>query len=383
MKTRLLAFIDVLRGAGLSITVAETLDAMQAVGVLGVGREALLEGLAAAVVKDEADRPTFEAVFDRFFAVPVRPRGKGKHPRPSDDGNGHGAGQAGGLSHKQREAEPHRQEPSRRSESAHRERERAHGRERTRERPDRSGQRLARQRALQAVPFCEMTAADVEACAELVAELAQRFRAHLSRRQRHAARGRLDLRRTLRRSISKGGVPIEPAFRERRPGRPDLVALTDSSHSVATASNFLLALLAPAPAFCRRVRLFAFVDQPVEVSLESGRVMLHESLDLYARSDFGHVLVTFWQQYEPLLTRNTILLILGDARNNRRPPRADILARMHAAVRRVVWLNPEPPQRWNSGDSVMHLYRRHCDTLLAASNLRELSTALRQTFRVS
>lgn len=376
MKTRLLTFIDVLRGAGLSITVAETLDAMQAVGALGVGREALLEGLAAAVVKDESDRPTFEAVFDRFFAVPGRQRGKGKHPHPSDDGNGHGAGQAGGLAHKQREAEPHRQEPRRRAESERR------GRESARERPDRSGQRLARQRALQAVAFREMTAADVEACAELVAELARRFRAHLSRRQRHTTRGRLDLRRTLRRSISKGGVPIEPAFRQRRPGRPDLVALADSSHSVATASDFLLALLTPAPTFGRRVRLFAFVDRPVEVSLESGRVILHESLDLYARSDFGQVLVTFWQQYEPLLTRNTILLILGDARNNRRPPRSDVLARMHAAVRRVVWLNPEPLQRWDSGDSVMHVYKRHCDILLAASNLRELSTALRQTFRV-
>jgi uncharacterized protein with von Willebrand factor type A (vWA) domain len=374
LKTRLLSFVDALRGAGLSITVAETLDAMRAVAALGIARAALRDGLAAALIKDEADRPVFEAAFDRFFAVPRGAHGKAKRPQPSADGYGHGEGPPSGLSRPERETQRRRPEPSRRPDSVH-ERAREH------EGPDHPGRQLARRRALQTIAFSEMTAPEVEACAALVAELAQRFRAHVSRRQRRASRGRLDLRRTLRRSISTGGVPINPTFRQRRPGHPDLVALCDYSHSVATASNFLLALLAPAQGFFRRVRLFAFVDQPVEVSLESGRLVPHEPLDLYARSDFGQVLVAFWQRYEPLFTRNTILLVLGDARNNRRPPRADLLARMQTVVRRVVWLNPEPPQRWDSGDSVMRTYKRYCDTLLAAANLRELSIALRHTFR--
>jgi uncharacterized protein with von Willebrand factor type A (vWA) domain len=224
-----------------------------------------------------------------------------------------------------------------------------------------------------------MSPDETEECDVLVAELAQRFRAHLSRRQRTARRGRLDVRRTIRRSISKGGVPIEPAFRQRQPGAPDLVALCDHSHSVAAASRFLIGLLAPAQRFFRRVRLFAFVNRPVEVSVEFGMLVPHERLDLYARSDFGNVLVEFWRHHEPLLTRNTILLILGDARNNRRPPHAETLGRLRSAVRRVVWLNPEPLSRWNTGDSTMRSYQHYCDALLSATTIRELYAALLQT----
>ena len=94
MKDRLLSFIDALREAGLAITLAEALDAMHVVGVTGVEPQAFREGLAAALVKDEADRPAFDAVFERFFAVPARGRGLGERPRPSDEGQGRGSGRA-------------------------------------------------------------------------------------------------------------------------------------------------------------------------------------------------------------------------------------------------------------------------------------------------
>jgi uncharacterized protein with von Willebrand factor type A (vWA) domain len=375
LKTRLLNFIDALRGAGLSITVAETLDAMRAVGAIGVERAAFREGVAATLVKDEADRPAFDAVFDQFFAAPGRQRGKGDRPRPSAEGEGRGSGKPGTVPRPQMESDPQQRAPAQREPPEQRHAEMREGKQEER------GERLARARALLSIPFQTMSARQIEECDALVAELAHRFRAHLRRRQRAARRGRLDLRRTLRRSIGTGGVPMEPAFRRRRPGRPGLVALCDCSHSVATASRFLLALLTPAQTFFRRVRLFAYVDRPVEVSIESGALVPHEPLDLYARSDFGKMLVTFWDRDEPLLTRNTILLILGDARNNRRPPRADVLGRMHSEVRQVVWLNPESVARWNTGDSVMRSYERHCNAVLAASTLRELYAALRLSFR--
>jgi uncharacterized protein with von Willebrand factor type A (vWA) domain len=103
---------------------------------------------------------------------------------------------------------------------------------------------------------------------------------------------------------------------------PDPVGLWDCSHSVATATQFLLGLLEAAPKFFRRVRLFAFVDRPIEISIEGGLLVPHEGLDLLARSDFGKVLVGFSGRYNSLLNWNSILLILGDARNNRRPPRS-------------------------------------------------------------
>jgi uncharacterized protein with von Willebrand factor type A (vWA) domain len=150
---------------------------------------------------------------------------------------------------------------------------------------------------------------------------------------------------------------------------------------VAIVSDFLLALISPAASYFRHVRTFAYVDRMCEVSFENGYVVPHETLDLYARSDFGKVLQQFWRdEGERLLTRNTIVLVLGDARNNRRPPRPDLLARIRERVKTLIWLNPEPRERWNTGDSVMGLYAPVCDTVLTCSNLQELFIALQQAW---
>jgi uncharacterized protein with von Willebrand factor type A (vWA) domain len=192
-----------------------------------------------------------------------------------------------------------------------------------------------------------------------------------------------ELGRTIRRALTRGGVPIELVLRAPRPGKADLLALVDLSYSTATAAEFLLALLAPVRRFFRRVTLLAYVDRPCAVSFENGHVVPHEPLDLNARSDFGNVLKLLEAHHDLALGRNTVLLVLGDARNNRRPPRADILHRLRRQVHRVVWLNPELPERWNTGDSVMASYERHCDALIAASSPRTLSAALDELARLA
>jgi uncharacterized protein with von Willebrand factor type A (vWA) domain len=373
VKARLHTFVGMLRDAGLPVSVAETLDALNAVRVVGIERSSFREGLAATLIKDEADRAAFDAAFDRCFPSIGRQHGKGLRQQPTGDGgNGRGGKSAMQLRPSQPDAReqnsrPHQPSPiDQRAPELHPVKADRH-------------RLLSGNRCLQAIPFEQMSPQDAERCDALIAQLARRFRAHLSRRQRTARRRHLDIRRTIRRSISKGGVPILPAFRSRRPGAPDLVALCDCSHSVARVTSFLIGLLSPAQEFFRRVRFFAFVDQPVEMSIEDGTLIPHERLDLYARSDFGRVLVGFRHRYEPLLNRNTILLVLGDARNNRQPPRPDVLARIRYAVRRVVWFNPEPIVHWNTGDSVMSAYQRYCDEVIATSTIQQLHAALRRS----
>jgi uncharacterized protein with von Willebrand factor type A (vWA) domain len=371
LKNQILRFIDTVRAAGIAASIAESLDATRAVATVGLDRAAFREALAATLVKDEAERPTFDAVFDRFFAVPGPDRRKRERRPPSgtDGAGGARTGDNPAASPVRRPSETPRTQSARGVPA------------RPADRGPIPGEQLARERAVQRTAFQELSSSEVEACDLLAAALAQRLRRHVSRRQRAARRGRVDIRRTLRRSVGTGGVPIDPAVRRRRPGRPDLLALCDHSYSVATASHFLIALLLPCAAFFRRVHLFAFVDRPVAVSVEHGRLVPHAPLDLYARSDFGRVLVEFWGAHSSVITRNTTVLILGDARNNRRPPRADVLAKIHTAAARVVWLNPEPERRWNTADSVMDLYRQQCDAVLAAGSLRALEIAVRRVFR--
>ncbi|MGE0679349.1 MAG: VWA domain-containing protein [Candidatus Binatia bacterium] len=392
MRDVILNFINELRQSGLCISLSESMDAMQALAAIGLERDFLREALAASLVKEEEDRPTFDEIFARFFAGPGRKR-KGKLEKQTGEGEGQRAKETGMQSRPQEQPakKPQTVEQSSQSQKEQQKRQEQPGTvQETKKRNEKTGRdakedelqaqqetKLALRRALLEKPFKEFDARDVESTKELVAELARRLRGRLSRRYKRGRRGRFDFRRTFRASVARGGAPIELFWRYRRPGKPDLVALCDLSGSVAIVSDFLLALIAPAADYFRRAHTFAYVDRLCEVSFENGYVVPHETLDLYARSDFGKVLQQFWgESGEQLLTRNTIVLVLGDARNNRRPPRPDLLARMHDRVKKLIWLNPEPRERWNIGDSVMSAYTQSCDLVLGCGNLKELLNAL-------
>jgi uncharacterized protein with von Willebrand factor type A (vWA) domain len=187
----------------------------------------------------------------------------------------------------------------------------------------------------------------------------------------------VDLRRTLRAATATGGVPLRLGRRRRRPGKPDLLALCDVSGSVAAASELLLALLAPARRYFRRVRLYAYVDRLCPVSIEDGHLVPEAALDLHGRSDLGRVLVDLWTE-RPRLAPATLVVILGDARNNRRPPRADLVRALRSRVQRLVWIVPELRARWNTGDSVLAAYAPWCDAVYECVDLDGLLRAVRQ-----
>jgi uncharacterized protein with von Willebrand factor type A (vWA) domain len=137
-------------------------------------------------------------------------------------------------------------------------------------------------------------------------------------------------------------------------------------------------LIAPAADHFRRVHLFAYVDRLCPVSIEHGHVAPGGPLDLHARSDFGRVLVEVWEGHRARLTRSTLLLVLGDARNNRLPPRADLLRAIADRVQRIVWLVPEPRARWDTGDSVLRLYAPACEAVVECVDLGAMVRAVQQ-----
>lgn len=416
MRRRLQEFVGALRDGGVPVSVAESLDAMRAVAAVGIDRPRLREALAACLVKDEGDRLLFDSLFDEHFPLVeaaagggrVRRRG-GATPGSSGDGRptagGAGVGSPAAPSRRDgvgaplrpprapgvpREAEAEQpaggagERTAKRLERELRVIERARevsGRSPAAE--DRAGTKMGRQRARQELlrkPFRDYDPLEVEEVRALVAVLAREVRGRIARRLRRARRGRIDMRRTLRRATATGGVAVRLEHRGPRPGRPNLVALCDVSGSVATATELLLGLIAPAADYFRSVETFVYVDRLVAASFESGHLVHEPELDRHAYSDFGRVLAEYCAGPALRLDRNTVVVILGDARNNRRPPRAALLEQIHARAGSVVWLNPEPALRWNTGDSVMALYARACTGVLECSSLGALVDALVRVF---
>jgi uncharacterized protein with von Willebrand factor type A (vWA) domain len=369
VRAALTEFLDEVRAAGVPVSLAEGIDALRAAAAVGVERERLRDGLAAAIVKDEGDRPAFDDAFDRFFAASAIEKRKRKGARPAGDAElGHrGEPTSGAGAVRDTTNEPRRTSPASREAR------------RTRAVPEREPdvERRRRRRALLAKPFRALDPFEAAELAALAEDLARRFRGRL-RRRLHAARrvGRLDFRRTLRRSVAHGGVPLELELRQRRPGRIDVVALCDVSGSVRHATELFIALLGPCRDLLRSLRVVAFVDHAIEATIEGGKLLPHAPIDFHAFSDLGQVLAEIERGDLAPFGRNTLLLVLGDARNNRRPARADVLGRLRARVRAVWWLLPEERIRWGTGDSAISVYRPHCEVLLECADGAGLLSAL-------
>lgn len=217
------------------------------------------------------------------------------------------------------------------------------------------------------VEFLSAYAEQLAALRRLVHPLARRLASRLAVRRKHAKRGTLDMRRTLRRSMSTGGVPMRPAYRTRRPGRPELVILCDVSGSVAGFSHFTLLLCHALREQFSKVRVFAFVERADEVThlfspgAELSNVMQRvlreaELVAFDGHSDYGSSLGGFAEFWGEAITSRTSLLILGDARTNYRDPNLTVLERLVAVARHAHWLNPEPRRQWGSGDSAALRY---------------------------
>ncbi|MCO1656590.1 vWA domain-containing protein [Pseudonocardia humida] len=217
------------------------------------------------------------------------------------------------------------------------------------------------------VEFLSAYAEQLAQLRRLVHPLARRLASRLAVRRKHAKRGSLDMRRTLRRSMSTGGVPMRPAYRTRRPGRPELVVLCDVSGSVAGFSHFTLLLVQALREQFSKVRVFAFIERTDEVthlfapgSELSGvmqRVLREAELVAFdGHSDYGGALGGFAELYGEAVTAKSSLLILGDARTNYRDPNLRVLQRLVGQARHAHWLNPEPRRQWGSGDSAALRY---------------------------
>ena len=407
LRDQIVSFIATLRSAGVRISVAESIDAMHAVAAAGIERTRMHEALAAALIKDEADRPTFDESFSRFFGAPARERGEHPDNRGAQVSAASGRGRPGenpaqlddqpprkpedpreGPAPKPDDSSPptqlHSEKKTPSSDRKDSDNDRKRGDRERGESESRSesaasqidAARVARLRTIERMPFENFSDLDYDEARDALAPLIRRFRIRLGRRLRLARTGRIDFRRTIRAGLQRGGVFLDLNFRARRPRHVDLVILADISGSVRYAAQLMLELIAGARGCFRRVSSFVYVDHLAEADFEQGHLVMTPALDLYARSDFGRVLGELWARRAGLLTRATIVVIMGDGRNNRLPPRADLVREIARTCRGVVWLNPEDPARWGTGDSAIKQYAREVNALVPSRNLRELQAAL-------
>lgn len=232
--------------------------------------------------------------------------------------------------------------------------------------------------------FATITSDEVAEVRRAVISLARRMATRLAKLRKQGRRGRLDMRKTFRKSLSTGGSMIDPQFKVKSRSRPDLVLVCDVSGSVAAFTRFTLLLVASLQVQFPRIRSFLFIDTVDEVTdtLKASdpadaipkALQIANVIWLDGHSDYGHSFKQFHENYLESVNDRSHVIVLGDARSNYRNPEAWVLKDIRDQAKRVWWLNPESPQHWDTGDSVISAYAEHCDAVHECRNLRQLAT---------
>ena len=413
MTPRLVTFIRLLRTQGLPVSVAESLDAIHSVSRMGVhDRDLLRLTLRTTLIKSHQDFPVFEALFERFFTVPHRRRRRRGRPQA------HASTDVGQRPVPQHNGVPSTPVPSppplTPAVAMHRPVQ-----EPRNDTPEMTSDETTQAQALQdlaeleqawqeqnvaiqqprALALLEHTEAQraqiridrpfppdrLATMYREVERLAARLLSRQARRTQRAQAGRLDIRRTVLQGLRSGTeVPFALAYRRRKISKLRLIVLCDVSGSVWQVSTFLLKLVHTLQTAFASVRSLVFVNSVVEVTELFRRMRFPEDLEslrhypqlnLFGLSDFGRVFYQFSQDFVHDLRRDTIVLILGDARNNAFDPQSWALAEVRQHCRRIIWLNPEPQREWNTGDSIIAAYAPSCAQVLECWTLEHLVQA--------
>ena len=222
---------------------------------------------------------------------------------------------------------------------------------------------------------------DIRRMNDAVTRLAQRLKNRLSVRRKKAARGRFDVKKTLRKNLQYGGVPFEIMLDRRKKTKPQVMVLCDISDSVLNASRFMLQFVYSIQDLYAKVRSFVFVSDIGEVTKLFEENEIHRAveaalkgdvIDVFSHSNFGRAFELFHRNYLSAVDSKTTVLIIGDGRNNYNRPNDWVLREIQRKAKQLIWLNPESRMTWGVGDSEMPRYAPHCDVAEECRSISQL-----------
>lgn len=235
-----------------------------------------------------------------------------------------------------------------------------------------------REQLLMSTQIRQLDQNQIRQCRELVARIVKRLLKRFKRRKRLDRRGVLDVRRTLRHNMSTDGILFKPYWRRTHKERPQVFVLCDVSGSVRQYAELMMLFMHSIQDILPRVNCYAFTGRLQDVSdifsAAKPEIAIAQILQKMGggATDYGHALGDFAELAGHKVKHNSVLIVLGDARNNKSDPRLDIFSRYARAAGRTYWLNPESALLWDSGDSVMGAYDQWCNGAFEVGTLEQL-----------
>lgn len=237
------------------------------------------------------------------------------------------------------------------------------------------------------MPFVQLDPDEVRRVEREVQRLAERLVGRAMVRHRHARKGRLDVRKTLRASLATGGIPIRPVHTGRTPRREKLVVFCDVSDSVRHSARFTLLFVHAVQRVFQDCRSFVFVSDVGEATELFRREKAPRAIELASNgaivnvadnSHYAHAFAELYARHESAFDARTTLLVIGDARTHHFEAGERVLQRISERVGKLLWFHPEPEAAWSSPDCAMARYLPFIDQALPVYDLASLRIAARR-----
>ena len=371
LVVHLARFAGELRGAGVPVTPGDEIDAAAALGHVDIGdRDEVRLGLRASLKIERRAWDTFDAIFERSWRL-GKSSGQRRRPRSPRRAPRTWPGDGNPLKMLARRLEEERMVPAGDDLG-----------------PDGGRPGYSPRAVLRRKSFEMCTEDELAEMERLLSQVVRRIATRRSRRLVPSRRGRvIDIRRSFRRSLARGGELVDLARRDRAVERPHLVVLCDTSGSMDPYSRFLLTFVLSLGNVAPRTEVFAFNTSLTRLTpwITAGNVAA--TLRRFARNvedwsggtRIGECLREFADDYlRQVVAGDTSVLIFSDGLDRGATGvLEEALLAIRRRARRVIWLNPlmgDP--RYRPEARGMSAALPHIDNLVPAHNLESLEALL-------
>ena len=215
--------------------------------------------------------------------------------------------------------------------------------------------------------------ADIPRAVALIQRIAQQLSGELTAKRRKGGHsGALDFRTTIRKGLQTGGALTDLRYKRKRKRRRKLVLLCDVSGSMMQFSEFALRFIKSLSDTADSSRIFLFSEEIREVdpfalqNMEGFRNYVRHSGCFGRGTDLGSALDALCAIRPSVFGPSTILLVLSDAKTVDMARAERALLRAKSKAGKVVFLNPIPEKKWP--------YLKGCQTISALTTMVSCST---------
>ena len=189
---------------------------------------------------------------------------------------------------------------------------------------------------------------------KIIKRFAGKLNAKASRRLKETKKKKyLNLRRTIRKNLSHGGVLFKLKYREKRKSKPRLTIILDVSASMAIYAKFILSFLLALARSIKKIDLYFFAED-IEVfdfknkgkTLKDLDKLIEKSQQWGRGTNLAQALKSFGELKKQNRTYRQTLLIFSDGKTVQFEESLKELKQIKHLYKELLFLNPVPEEKW-------------------------------------